>query len=235
MTAQADIQTGWRTVMARVYARDVADTFSDFTRFKIGEGGHLAGMPKTPDPLLTDLESEGASKTGIVAFTTGSTIVTGSGTAFLTEFAAGEWIKPGALPSAFVNSAGVPGSEEDVWGQIFSVDSDTQITLTAVYAGGTYPLGDARVPKRQATDPMYTFRKTLAAGDVTLLSAVPAIFEVASVVGSTEANEDQQLNSPQFFELGIFDANGVMMAYMTMDQEIKIVGVQLNHVIQVTV
>lgn len=84
---------------------------------------------------------------------------------------------------------------------------------------------------RKASEPLFTFRKTLTTSDVLYSSGLPAITEVTMTVLSGEANSDQLGGNPDFYEVGIFDANGVMVAYMTMDLQTKISGVQLVNVI----
>lgn len=236
MAVQGLIPNVWRTVLARVFARDVADSQAEIVRFKIGEGGFVDTPPKQPIPPVatrTDLESEGAALAGggTAVFTNGSAIVTGTGTTFLADVVAGQWIKPGpTFLGGAVGSAGDPGTEYDEWGEVQSVDSDTQITLNAVYTGAT--TGTPR-EVRKADEPLFTFRKTLLAADVTLFSSLPAITEIDAIVLAAEANSDQLATPPEFFEMGIFDANGVMVAYLTFDLETKTSGVQLNHIIQV--
>lgn len=225
------LQEGWEAVLARVYARDTADTKADITRFKIGEGAYtgLPPEPIPPDPTFLDLQSEGEELAGggVADFTNGSPNVVGVGTSFLADVAPGQWIKPGPTPSADPYSAGVPGSEIDGWGEVFDVLDDTHITLTGNYVGPT-TLGRA---VRKADEPLFTFRKDLTAGDVLYTSAVPAIVEILAIVLASEALSDQQGNPPRFFELGVFDANGVMLAYMTFPMEEQ-TGIQFNHLIE---
>jgi hypothetical protein len=66
--------------------------------------------------------------TGTLTFTSGSTTVTGSGTAFLTELSANDIIILDA-DSSKVHLEPVP------WATVSSVDSDTQVTLSAAYNG----------------------------------------------------------------------------------------------------
>lgn len=225
------VQQGWEAVLARVYARDVADTVADFTRFKIGEGAYVSGPPEPipPDASFSDLQSEGSPLAGggTANFNNASTGVTGIGTTFLADVTAGQWIKPGPTVSASPFSAGVPGSEIDEWGQVQTVLSDTSIVLMSPYTGPT-TLGRE---VRKANEPLYTFRKDLLAGDVLFASSVPAITEILAVVLATEALSDQLGNAPRFFELGIFDSNGVMAVYMTFPMEEQ-TGVQFNHLIE---
>ena len=232
MAVQATVQEGWRTILARIFSLDVGDVHSDIGFFKIGEGGFVNVPPKQPIAPVgtrTDLESEGAPLAGggTATFTNGTTAVVGVGTSFLADVAVGEWIKPGPTVSGFVSSAGVPGSEVDEWGEVQSVTDNLNIVLTAVYAGAT--LGGREV--RKASEPLFTFRKTLTAGEVLFNCAVPAITEITAIVAAGEANADQLANPPEFFELGVFDANGVMICYVTFDQETKTGLVQLNHIV----
>jgi len=235
-SVQAIVQEGWREVLARVYARDVADTQSEITYYKIGEGGFIDLPPKTPitpDPTFRDLQSEGTPLAGggVCEFTNGLAAVAGVGTTFLADVAVGDWIKPGPLPSAFVNAAGQPGSEEDGWGQVLFVNSNVSITLTAPYVGGTHLLAEARRCHKAST-PLFTFRKAMANADVLFSSGVPAITEVTAVVLAAEANATQLAVSPQFYELGLYDANNVLLVYMTFPLETKTLAIQLNHILE---
>jgi hypothetical protein len=235
-TAEGTVQEGWETILARVFARDVADTKADFTRFKIGEGQYDPGPPKEPlppDATFLDLVSEGEALAGggTADFNNGSPSVVGVGTSFLADVTPGDWIRPGpTFTLAKPNSAGDPGSEVDEWGQVFDVVDDTHITLTGAYTGST-TLGRE---VRRADSPLYTFRKDLTDLDVLFSSAVPAITEVLANVLGGEANavDNPAGTNPQFFELGIFDANGVMVLYMTFPMEEKVLGVQLNHIFE---
>ena len=239
MAASASVQNNWRTMLARQFSRDLAgvwDTHREIVRFKIGEGGGSGGSPITPDPTYIDLESEGEAKTGVCGFTNGSTAVVGVGTSFDTEFAVGDWIKPGArttgAPTASPYSPGYPGTEYDEWGQVVAPITATSITLASPYTGVTTP--ENRVPKKAtaAQGPLFTFRKSLATGDVILFSENPAITEVTTLVAGAEANADQLLNPPDFYEIGGFDEDGVMVFYCTFDVQTKVVGVQLVSIVQ---
>lgn len=234
MASSAKVQNGWREILARVYARDAATQAQvDFTRFKIGEGGASGGVPITPDETYTDLESEGIplASGGTAIFTNGNATVTGTGTDFVSDVSAGEWIKPGPTFSgvgATPQSAGDPGSEYDEWGEVDTVVGVGEITLAAPYTGVTTAVARE---VRKAAEPLFTFRKTLTTADVLYSSGLPAITEITMNVLSSEANADQLGGSPNFYEVGIFDDNGVMVAYMTMDLQTKILGVQLVNVI----
>ena len=237
MAISASVQENWRTMLARIFARDLAgvwDTHRELTYFKIGEGGSVGGLPITPNPAYIDLESEGTPKTGLATFTNGVAAVTGDGSCnFLVDFAPGDWIKPGprttGVPTPSPYALGYPGTEYDWWGQVLNVVGANSLNLTAPYAGATTP--ETRMPMKAAS-PLFTFRKALPLGDVSFLSALPAITEITSIVGAAEANADQLGASPIFYELGLFDEDGVMAVYCTFDAQTKILGVQLNTIIQ---
>lgn len=237
MAVQATVQETWRAVLARIFSRDLSsEVHQEIARFKIGEGGFTGSPrePKDPDASFTDLESEGTplASGGTAAFTNGSVTVTGTGTSFDVDLSPGDWIKPGpdfsTPPGDEFGSAGDPGSEVDEWGEVQSVDSPTQVTLVNPYAGSTISGREVR----KASEPLFTFRKNLADGDVLFSSSSPAITEITAVVDTGEANNDQLGNDPEFFELGLFDENGVMLVYVTFDAETKNSGIQLNHVIE---
>jgi len=240
---QAIVQEGWREILARVFARDVADTQAEIYRWKIGEGGFVNFPPKipiTPDPTFRDLQSEGTPLAGggTCEFTNASATVTGSGTTFVADVAIGDWIKPGptfgvlfGLEGANPNSAGDIGSEEDGWGQVLTVNNNVSITLTAPYVGATHLLAEARECRR-AAEPLFTFRKNFVNADVLFSSGVPAITEITAVVLAGEANLDQLANSPELYELGVFDQLGVMIVYMTFPLETKTGAIQLNHILE---
>lgn len=228
MAVSAVVQLGWRSVLSRTYAQNLAPPWSkkDIVRFKIGEGGQIGGLPITPDESFIDIQGEGERMTGLCSFSNGIATVIGDGSCtFLIDFVAGDWIKPGArVPPTNIFAPGVVGTEYDEWGQILSVDNNNQITLTAPYAGVSTP--EDRPPMKGAT-PMFVFRKTLTAADVIHLSDVPAITEIINNVGAAEANLTQLGLSPNFYELGCFDSDGVMVCYITFDLKTKIAGVQL--------
>lgn len=235
----AIVQEGWREVLARLYALDVAQAFAEPYRFKVGEGAFIDVPPKepiSPDATREDLFSEGDAVAGTATFTGGNASVVGVGTTFLSDVAPGDWIKPGptfgvlgGLEGATERSAGDIGSEYDVWGEVLLVPSDTSITLTAPYGGATTAVPRA-VHKAEA--PFFTFRKLFSPADVIFSSGVPAITEFTAILLAGEANANQLLASPEFFELGIFDANNVMMVHMTFPLESKTAAVQLNHIIE---
>ena len=235
MAVQAIVQNNWRTILARVYAQDVAQPQQEISRFKIGEGGFVGATPITPDATFEDVQGEGTPLAGggTCEFVNGSADVVGSGTSFLADVAVGDWIKPGPEASPNAYSAGLPGSEEDGWGEVLLVNNNTSITLAAPYIGVSHLLSENR-PCHSASEPLFVFRKALGAGDVLFDNVLPAITEITSTLGAAEANADQLGNTPEFFELGLFDADGVMVVYMTFDMQEKIAGVQLVTICDLT-
>ena len=180
MAIDAIVSNGWREILARVYARDITQNLAEITRFKIGEGGGSGGSPITPDATFTDVEGEGAplSGGGTAIFTNGTAIVAGSGTSFLSDVSVGEWIKPGPTfltEGATPQSSGDPGTEYDDWGEVQSVDNDSQITLVSNYTGVTTSSGRQ---VRKASEPLFVFRKDLLTTEVVYSSGLPAITEI---------------------------------------------------------
>lgn len=226
MADLAVVTNVWRAIAARVYSRDVAEVQREITRFKIGEGGYNPAawphVPLAPDATRTDLVGEGAPLTGggTVTFTNGGFGVVGIGTTFLADVAAGEWVKPGPTVSANPYSAGTPGTEVDEWGQVLHVVDNLNLTLSAPYAGATLAGRECR----KASEPLFVFRKNLAAGDVTF--SAPMSTRVDYLLTAGEALADQLGTSPDFFELGAFDSDGCLLIYCTMDERTK-VGVAL--------
>jgi hypothetical protein len=232
VAALAVVSEVWRTVVARITSLDLADVHSPIASFKIGEGGSLGGLPITPDETFVDVQGEGEPVVGggTVAFVNGNAIVTGTGTTFIPNVLPGDWIKPGPdFTGVTFGSAGVPGSEIDNWAEVQSVDSNIQITLTAPWPVTSISGRECR----KASEPLFVFRKALTSGEVLFNSAVPAITEISCITLAGEANLDQLGGNPEFFEVGVFDANGVMLIYMTMDQQTKVPGVQLNNIIDI--
>jgi hypothetical protein len=227
-------------MLARQFSRDLAgvwDTHKEIVRFKIGEGGGSGGSPITPDSTFIDVQGEGEQKTGLCSFSNGVAAVTGDGScSFTTEFVANDWIKPGArttgVPSVSPYAPGYPGTEYDEWGQIQSITDNNNIVLTAPYAGVSTPEDRPPMKATAAQGPLFVFRKALATSDVIFFSGLPAITEVTTLVAAAEANLDQLGNSPDFYEIGGFDEDGVMVFYCTFDVQTKVAGVQLVTIIQ---
>lgn len=82
------------------------------------------------------------------------------------------------------------------------------------------------------TDPSdYFFQKSLVGAD--LVYVAPNRLEVRCAVDTGEANDDGHGNPPEFFELGVFDADDNMLAYSTFPVEIKTASKSLLHIIHV--
>ncbi len=98
---------------------------------------------------------------------------------------------------------------------------DPDATLTDLTAGtGIY------------TSPSdYVFQKSLSGSDYSYVSG--RTFEIRCVVATGEANADSLNNPPEFFELGIFDADDNLLVYSTFPVEIKTASKRLLHVIHV--
>lgn len=229
MAVEGIVSNNWRTILARVYSKDVTQVQKEIAWFKIGEGGSSGGVPITPDATFEDVQGEGAALAsgGTVQFTNGSAFVDGSGTDFVSDVSVGEWIKPGPEVSSNPYSAGVPGTEYDWWGEVKTIHAASgvgAIELQSAYSGVTNPAGRAGY---KASAPLFVFRKALTISDVLFNSVNPAITEITSTVGAAEANSDQLGGTPEFFELGLFDEDGVMVGYITFDKQEKVAGVQL--------
>lgn len=214
----------WRETLARLMARDVVETHSEISWFKVGEGGFTLNsaavkIPRPPDAARLDLESEGERyPLGTATFTNGSSIVTGSGTQWLSgpspKPLPGHWVRPGPLePSP--RSIWQPTTEIDTWNQVSSVASDTQLVLTSPYTGPTVTR-----KLRFSGYRHYTFRKILTSVDVTK-SATSDEVDVSAVILPPEGNTNFLGNPPEYLEIGLFDANGVMVSYGTFDMVTK--------------
>lgn len=92
-------------------------------------------------------------------------------------------------------------------------------TLTDITAE-SYPLSSS-----------YWWRGDLT--DLDLSYTSPGRLEVRCIVPSGEANVDNVGNAPEFYELGIFDANDTLLVYTTFPVEIKTDSKTLNHIIYV--
>lgn len=73
----------------------------------------------------------------------------------------------------------------------------------------------------------FVFSKVLTSSDLSFIS--PTRVEIRCTVDSGEANEDKVGDNPEFFELGVFDDNGIMILYQTFAKEIKTSSKSLDH------
>lgn len=77
----------------------------------------------------------------------------------------------------------------------------------------------------------YRFEKNFSQADVVFLS--PSTIQFRCRLVATEANDDGAGNFPGFFEIGVFDTNGVMVAYGTFDEQTKNSAKILTNYVQV--
>lgn len=182
--------------------------------FKMGEGGFIESgsikTPKTPDPTLTRLDADGTPLSGTLTFTNGSPSVSGSGTLFLTQVAPGQFVRL---------------DDDLVWAEILSVTDDNNLVLRYNYtgAGGA---GDGSV----IVTPLFVLRKSFVGGDLVFEAAGRALATV--FLGFLEGNDDGFGANPEFFEVGLFDASGNLLAYGTFPGETKTSAVQFNKAVR---
>ena len=121
---------------------------------------------------------------------------------------------------------------------------ETYFTYFKIGEGG-YQLGPGgskqpKTPEPDRTDlesvstpGLYTFQKTLIAGDLTIeVDGTITYAKVRCFVNYGEANDNGFGQYPEFFELGLFDAQGVMLIYATFPGETKNPSKTLNHYIK---
>lgn len=77
----------------------------------------------------------------------------------------------------------------------------------------------------------YRFQKSLSQGDIVFLS--PATIQFRCRLTAIESNDDGAGNNPRFYEIGIFDSNGVLVAYGTFDEQTKNAAKILTNYVQV--
>ena len=134
----------------------------------------LYGNLQTRGPVFTDeglfrddFSGSGLTTTltGTLTFTNGSTIVTGSGTSFLTAIKQLQYIKQSS-------------DSETLYIQVFSVQSNTQLTLLSPYAGTTTSGATAVISNWQTT--------TGSGASITVASSVVTIASGTTVAASTQ-------------------------------------------------
>jgi len=123
------------------------------------------------------------------------------------------------LPSYF--KIGCGGWQDTIYGHQ-PLDPDS--TLTDITAGtGLYT----------ATDYAFYFQKAFVPG-TDLFYIAPRRARIRCFVDTSEANTiPLSSNAPEFFELGVFDANNVMLVYSTFPMEVKTVDKTLEHYIYI--
>lgn len=86
-----------------------------------------------------------------------------------------------------------------------------------------------------ASDPNeFTYQKDLTASELSyeLCEGIPYAV-LKAFLNFTEANDDGTGNSPEFFEIGFFDEQDVLLFYTTMPGETKNASKTLNHYIYI--
>lgn len=217
----ADIISGVATSVGRDQVAKALTSIlasSKFSYFIIGEAGFVtsggAKTPKDPDPTRTRLESQGTKLTGTATFTSGSAAVVGVGTLFTTQLAVGMWVRP---------DSPVDGR----WFQVLAIADNTHLTLASNFIGST---GSSALS--QADAPYFMFKKALGAPDALFMGAGSGAVRISTLVDFAEANANWLAAAPEFFEVGIFDNNDVMMIYGTFPFELKNDQKTLNNVMR---
>lgn len=93
----------------------------------------------------------------------------------------------------------------------------------------------SRTDLESESDPtLYTFQKNLIVADLNfqICDSVPFAV-VRTFLDYSEGNDDGFGSNPEFFELGIFDEQDVMLFYATMPGETKNAAKTLNHFIHI--
>lgn len=203
--------------IARHLVGDVADIVLGY--FKLGEGGFIESggvkTPKTPDPTRTRVEADGGALAGTsVTFMNASSDVSGIGTSFLTAVVPGQYVRLDV---------------DLVWAQVLSVPDNNNLILTATYTG-TGGTGDGSV----ITAPFFVFKKSFVGVDLTFLGTGTGVCTAVAFLDFIEGNDDGFGGNPEYFEIGIFDTNDVMVAYGTYPGETKVSTIQFNKVSRIT-
>lgn len=74
-------------------------------------------------------------------------------------------------------------------------------------------------PSRYPVDSRFTFQKTLQPNVDMVIDA--GALKMTCTLAQLEANDDGLGNNPEFWEIGIFDEDDVMLIYATMPEQIK--------------
>jgi hypothetical protein len=87
-------------------------------------------------------------------------------------------------------------------------------------------------PLRYPAAGRYVFQKTISETSIQVLGS--GVVEISCAVSAGEANDDGNGNAPEFWEIGIFTSDGVMLAYRTFDKQTKYSDRALRHVFRLT-
>lgn len=115
------------------------------------------------------------------------------------------------------------GGWEDVGGEKVPIDPTTKYDLEdldCIENAGSYPV-----------ESRFHFDKALSVSDISYEADRKS--RATCVVSFTEANDDGYGNPPEFFEIGIFDQNGVMVVYGTFPKETKTPDKELEKEIRI--
>ena len=128
---------------------------------------------------------------------------------------------PGGSPMSLLNGAtfkfGEGGWINPGPGKVPRVPDPTLTDVDAIARPFLYP-----------ADSRYVFTKTFPAPDV--FWEAPSVARCRLFLDFGEANDDGFGNSPEFWEVGIFDTTGMMVAYFTMPVQVKTPIVQIENV-----
>ena|GEM_PF-4712449 len=105
--------------------------------------------------------------------------------------------------------------------------------------GGYIDTGSGRIPKdpsealaeiEAVTGAMFYFEKALTPSDFVFVA--PSIIQIRCRLDGIEANDDGFGEEPEFFELGIYDDQDVLVAYTTFPQQTKASNKILTNYVQ---
>lgn len=123
---------------------------------------------------------------------------------------------------------------EQTFGKYFKIGEGGFVSGPGGSKSPKTPVGNETDVESESDSNLFTFQKDFTASDLTyeLCDGVPyAVFRVFINFG--EANDDGFGNPPEFFEIGIFDEQDVMLAYTTFPGETKNGSKTLNHFVYI--
>lgn len=85
-------------------------------------------------------------------------------------------------------------------------------------------------PGRYPADSVFIFQKSFIAADLTFEATTT--LRVRCFLDFAEANDDGFGNDPEFYEIGVFDGDDVLIAYFTFPLETKNVAKTLENVVR---
>lgn len=87
-------------------------------------------------------------------------------------------------------------------------------------------------PSRYPASGRYVFQKNIGPTSITVVG--DGVVDISCDVTPSEANDDGFGNAPEFWEVGIFTSDGVMLAYRTFNKQTKNSSRALRHVFTLT-